>query len=323
MGNLNGFDGNFDRFNTTAKPKKKTEKKVEKRTNSVEQTEQKEIINNKGRNNRHMPKKDIDLSFLKQSTNEIELPSRGLPYPDSSPFSSGKIHVRSWLTPEEKLIDKLDRGNYYSVIKKLVQNVLDEKSDVGELTESDLFFALYWIRGLTYGTTYVVTRTCPECDEEIKININLSNFTIKYLENYTDSIEFKLPSGIEIKMRLPRFNDLIDSTENKHSDVFRMGVKVNPDIYRFALCTDEMTLPNDAHDVLTKENDFPMMLNKIWPALPAKDMVAIRAELAKYDHGYVDPIDIQCPSCGKYIKQGAPLTEEFFRPSGRESADNS
>jgi endogenous inhibitor of DNA gyrase (YacG/DUF329 family) len=267
-----------------------------------------------------MPKTEIDLSFLKQSTNEIELPSKGIPYDKNSPFSSGKIHIRSWLTPEEKLIDKLDKGNYYNVIKKLVQNVLEEKADVGELTEADLFFTLYWIRGLTYGTSYIVTRECPECGEEVKISIDIGDFPITYLENYKTSIEFELPvTKIQLKMRLPRFNDLIDSTENKHSDAFRMGVKVSPDTYRFAVCTDEMTLPNDAKNVLTKETDFPLMLNKIWPALPANDMLAIRTEIAKFDHGYVDPIDVRCPLCGKYFKQGAPLTEEFFRPSGRES----
>ena len=266
---------------------------------------------------------EIDLSFLKQSTTELELPSKGLPYPKGHPLATGKIHIRSWLTPEEKLIDKFDKGNYYSILKKLVQNITDEKFDVGDMTEADFFFVLYRVRFLTYGSTYIITNECPICREEIKFNLDLNQFKIKYLESYKDVLEITLPqSGIVLKMRIPKFNDLIEATENKHSDIYKMGIKVNYDIYKYALCTDEMVLPNEAHNILTKENDFVLMLNKIWPVLPANDMVAIRSELSKYDHGYVDPIEIKCPECGKYFTQGAPFTEEFFRPSGRESLDN-
>ena len=77
-----------------------------------------------------MAKKDLDLSFLKPNAEEFELPSRGLPYNEKNPLSKGKIHIRPWITSEEKILDKFDRGNFFNVIKKLVQNAVAEKIDI-------------------------------------------------------------------------------------------------------------------------------------------------------------------------------------------------
>ena len=50
-----------------------------------------------------MAKKDLDLSFLKPNAEEFELPSRGLSYDDKSALAKGKIHIRPWVTSEEKI----------------------------------------------------------------------------------------------------------------------------------------------------------------------------------------------------------------------------
>ena len=77
-----------------------------------------------------MAKKDLDLSFLKPNAEEFELPSRGLSYDDKSALAKGKIHIRPWITSEEKILYKFDRGNFFNVIKKLVQNAVVEKIDI-------------------------------------------------------------------------------------------------------------------------------------------------------------------------------------------------
>lgn len=274
-----------------------------------------------------MPKKDLDLSFLKQSSEELELPSKGLIYNKSNPLSSGKIHIRPWLTSEEKLIDKFDKGNFYNIVKRLVECVVEENISVEDMSDADLFFTLYWIRILTYGPSYTVETTCPECDERVKIKINIQDYPIKYLEEFKEPLNIDLPSGIKLRMRYPRFGDLIESTESKHSDIYKMGIKVSPDIYRFALCTEEMELPNAEHDILSDENTngnfLKLTLDKIWCRLPAKDILTIRQYLTKFDHGYTENIEVKCPECEKYFNQAPVLAYDFFRPSNRESANNS
>jgi uncharacterized protein (UPF0212 family) len=270
-----------------------------------------------------MPKKNLDLSFLIQGTEEIELPSKGLLYKDGD-FVKGKVHVRPWLTTEEKLIDKFTRGNFYSILKKLVQNVMEEKTSVEEMTVSDFFYVLYIIRAMSYGPIYYTDTECPICEAKIQSKIDLSKYKTKYLEPCAEPFTMTLPkSRIEIKFRLPRVKDLIEATEKTHSEALKFGVNVSPDIFKLARCVEEMVLNNVERDILTQEEDFDTMLYKIWPKLPAIDAAAIREEMSKYDHGYVTNEMTKCPSCENNFEQAPVLSFEFFRPSSTGTSDDS
>lgn len=266
-----------------------------------------------------MPKKNLDLSFLNQGSEEVELPSRGLLYKDNKILNKGKLHVRPWLTAEEKLIDKFNKGNFYNILKRLVQNVLEENISVDELTLGDFFYLLYWIRGLSYGPTYKTETECPHCSSKIRPTIDLSKYEVTFLDDgVTEPMTLTLPrSNIELKFRLTRVKDLIEATEKSLSNTTKLGVNVSPDIYKLARCVEEMVLPNEEKTILTQEEDFGTMLNLIWPKLPAIDVMALREEMAKYDHGYVKSVNVKCPECENFFEQAAVLTFEFFRPSSR------
>jgi len=270
-----------------------------------------------------MPKKELDLSFLIQESEEIELPSKGILYKDND-FSKGRVHIRPWLTSEEKLIDKFNRGNFYSILKRLVQNVIEEKTPVDELTINDFFYILYLVRSMSYGPIYYTEIECPICESKIQSKIDLSKYKIKYLDLCKEPFEMRLPkSGIEVKFRLPRVKDLIEATEKTHSDTMKFGINISPDIYKLARCVEEMVLNNSERDILTQKDDFDTMLYKIWPKLPAIDAAALREEISKYDHGYVINELAKCPKCENYFEQAPILSFEFFRPSNTRTTDDS
>lgn len=266
---------------------------------------------------------DIDLSFLSNTYEPIQLPSKGKPYDKSSPLSKGTVNIRSWVTSEEKLIDKLTTGNFYSIICKLVSSAVQERFDINELTDADLFFLLYNIRSMTYGSTYKIDTTCPECGEKTTVTVDIYNYPITFLDKYDDTFTVELPkTKIKLKMRYPKVKDLIESTETKHSDIFKMGIKINSDIYRYALCTEEMTLPNAEGNVLNEEtmdNFLPFTLKNIWVKLPAGDITAIRKAIKKYEHGYLENADVQCTECQAYFPQAPLLGWSFFRSESGES----
>lgn len=262
-----------------------------------------------------MAKKDLDLSFLNQNYEEIELPSLGKLYKNKE-VKNGKIHIRPWVTTEEKLIDKFNKGNFYSVVKRLVQNTIEEKFNVEELTKGDFFYLLYWVRLLSYGSTYNMDTQCPKCSSDIKVKIDLKDFPVTYLPDIIEPISFTMPqTKIELKMRLPRVKDIIDATEKTHSDYMRIGININEELYLFAKCVEEMILPNEERTVLTDKDDFDTMLHRIWSKLPASDILAFREELKKYNHGYVENSFVKCPECEKFFEQAPVLSFEFFRPS--------
>lgn len=270
-----------------------------------------------------MPKRDIDLSFLKPNSERIELPSRGILY-NNSELKSGFLNIRPWLTNEEKLIDRFNKGNFYSILKRLISNSVTEKINVDELTLGDFFFLIYWIRSISYGHTYNADIVCPECGKSVSVVIDLSKYDVTYLEDCKEPMTLIMPrSGIEIKFRLPRVADLIEASESTLSGSKKFGVTISPDLYKTAKCVEEMVLPNEEKTLLTQKEDFDIMLGKIWPKIPAYDLVVIREVMSKYDHGYITNASTRCPECEATFEQAPLLSFEFFRPSSGESTTNS
>lgn len=267
-------------------------------------------------------KKELDLSFLVQPSDEILLPSRGILYDSGSIFASGKVHIRCWNAPEEKIIDKFNKGNFYSIVRRLVENVMEEKEPIDELTLGDFYYILYWIRNISYGSTYFIDRQCPYCEEDVTIKIDMSQCETKFIPDIKEPVTVTLPkSNIVLKLRLPRVKDLIESTEKKKAnDVISAANKFSPDVYTYIRCTQEMRLPDEDKTVLSGFDDYSIMLHKIWPKITAIDILAIREELSKYDHGYSIPAMVMCPECEKKFEQGLALSFDFFRPRNRRPA---
>ena len=268
-----------------------------------------------------MPKKDLDLSFLRPVYDVFELPSKGALYDKTSSLRNGKLSVRPWTTAEEKLIDKLNSYNFYSIIKKLVNNVVEIPINVDEMTVGDFFFALYWIRQISYGKAYTVETKCPECRNDVKLKVDMNLCEKTFLpDDIKEPISLTLPSShIELKLRLPRVKDIIEATENSQYKEKTLGVKVNSNTFKKVRCIESMILPNEEHDELTSADDFDYMLNVIWPKLPAVDSAAVDAVMDKYDHGYITTIPCKCPNCDKILNISPILSFDFFRPSGEES----
>ena len=268
-----------------------------------------------------MARKEIDLSFMKPVYDTFELPSRGVLYDKTNPLSKGFLSVRPWVTAEEKLIDKLQSYNFYHIMKKLIENTIEEPVNIDEMTIGDFFFTLYWIRQISYGSVYSIRTSCPECRTDVKVNIDVALCEKTYIpEDVIEPFNLTLPiTNIELKLRLPRIKDLIEATENSQYKEKQFGVKINETTFKKVKCIQSMILPNEARDELTSEDDFAYMLNVIWPKLPAADSAAIDAIMNKYDHGYIGTVPCHCPNCDKIIEQAPILSAEFFRPSSEES----
>jgi len=171
----------------------------------------------------------------------------------------------------------------------------------------------------------MIKRTCPSCDSNITVPVDLYDFPIKFLEDESkEPFEVTLPkSGIIIKYRLPRLRDSIEATEKSQFEAKRLGVSISPDSYKMVRCIEEMTLPNKENTILTQKDDFAVMLHKIWPIIQGIDILKFRSEIDKHDHGVVENIEIKCPECESKFEQGPVLTYEFFRPSSGGSELNS
>lgn len=139
----------------------------------------------------------------------IELPSKGLIYPESSPLSKGYVDVK-YLTALEE--DILTNQNYIAqdiVIDKLFESmIVTPGANFKDMIAGDINALYYACRILSYGTEYQFNSVHPVTREPDIATADLSGITNKEIDeslfkNRINEFDFKLPhSKLNIKFKL-------------------------------------------------------------------------------------------------------------------------
>jgi len=144
---------------------------------------------------------------FKLPTETIDLPSKGLLYPEANPLSSGKLEMKYMTAREE---DILTNQNYISkgtVIDKLLQSLIVSKIDYNDLLVGDKNALLVAARILGYGKDYDFTY------KNEKITVDLSTLEPKQLDESIikkgkNEFDFIFPSsGTNITFKLLTHRD--------------------------------------------------------------------------------------------------------------------
>ena len=98
------------------------------------------------------------MSEFKFPTEEVELPSKGLIYPEDSPLSSGKVEIKYMTAKEEDILSNQSYIQKGIVLEKLLRSVVVNKDiNVDDLVVGDKNALLIATRILGYGKDYEVT----------------------------------------------------------------------------------------------------------------------------------------------------------------------
>jgi len=177
------------------------------------------------------------MSEFKFPTEVIELPSKGLVYPESSPLSSGTIELKYMSAKEEDILTNSNFIEKGLVIDKLLQSLIITKIDYDELILGDKNAILFAARILGYGANYDVVIT-DKHSQKVNATIDLSK-----LENKTiDETKFK--KGVnEFDYTLPASKltvtfKLLNSHDDKNIQDELKGLK--------------KAFPQDSFDVTTR-----------------------------------------------------------------------
>ena len=142
------------------------------------------------------------MSELKFPTEEVELPSRGLIYPEDNPLSSGKIEMKYMTAKEEDILTNENLIKNGTVLDKLLQAVIVSEIKFNDLIIGDKNAILIAARILGYGKDYTF-----EYNNE-QVTIDLTELQLKYLdeggiEKGVNLFSFTLPhSGINITYKI-------------------------------------------------------------------------------------------------------------------------
>jgi hypothetical protein len=96
------------------------------------------------------------MSEFKFPTETIELPSKGLLYPEENPLSSGKIEIKYMTAKEEDILSNQTYIQNGTVLEKLLESVIVSKINLKDLVIGDKNAVLIATRILGYGADYTV-----------------------------------------------------------------------------------------------------------------------------------------------------------------------
>ena len=147
------------------------------------------------------------MSELKFPTETIELPSKGLIYPEDNPLSSGTVEMKYMTAKEEDILSNQSYIQNGTVLDKLLKSLIVSKVDYNDIIVGDKNAIMVAARILGYGKDY---------EFEIKgerVSVDLSTlenkpFDEKAITRGQNEFSYTLPnSGTKITYKLLTHKD--------------------------------------------------------------------------------------------------------------------
>lgn len=179
------------------------------------------------------------VSDYKFPTEVIDLPSRGLIYPQDNPLSNGKVEMKYMTAREEDILSTQSYIKDGSVLDRLFQSLIISNGDGQPIKYTDLVIGdkngiMIAARVLGYGKDYSVEVQDPFSDETQKEVIDLTQFENKeydgsnQVELHKNEFRFKLPQS----KRVVTFMSLSESKERLIKHKLEEQTKANRKLKR-------------------------------------------------------------------------------------------
>ena len=240
-------------------------------------------------------------------TETIDLPSKGLLYPEGSPLKSGTIDIKYMTAKEEDILTSTNLIQKGVVIDKLMESLIATKGvKPDDLLIGDLNAVMVAARILAYGKEYPVQLGCSSCDKKFEYTVDLTQLSTVPLQEGHNNGEYEcsLPTGMKVTFRLltrgvekeikaevdalKKFNNSVDSDNSTRLKFLITSVNGNSD-----------------RKVVREFADSMIM----------RDVRALRQEVKRVSPDVdFELTDISCTLCGAPNKVRMPLGASFFWP---------
>ena len=241
----------------------------------------------------------------------VMLPSKGRIYPPDSPLHNlEEIEVRHLTAADEDILTSRALLRSGKAIDTMLSNVLLNKSiNINDFISGDKNAILTFLRITGYGPDYDVEVDCPECNETIKHQFDLTKLTMRFLD--VDPIsagqnrfEFILPSGIRIEFKL------LNSAEDQ---------KISDEQEKLKRTTNSPLEKNVTtkykHQIVSVDNkDDQTFINNFVDTMNLRDSRAFRTYLEEVEPDVDMNQEFKCRMCGHSEEVEIPVTVGFFWP---------
>lgn len=257
--------------------------------------------------------KQPEASKPSAPTDIVELPSRGLFYPESSPLSSGKIEIYQATARHEDILSNSNLLRKGTVLDEFLKALIATPNvSINDLLIGDKNALFIAARKSAYGEIYTTKIKCPECGVESNIDIDLNVVKLKELADINGSkgenrFSYTLPNS-------KRVLTLSFLTHKDEADI-DAEIKALSKMGGGASTPEVTTRLKYSIKAVDGETDRLKVKNFVDNQLSAKDSLAIRRYIREVTPDMDMYFDFTCPSCGHAQKMIIPLGASFFWPN--------
>jgi predicted RNA-binding Zn-ribbon protein involved in translation (DUF1610 family) len=244
-------------------------------------------------------------------TEVIELPSKGMFYPEGHPLASGKIEMKYMTAKEEDILTSQNLIKQGVVIDKLLQALIVDKFNYNDLLVIDKNALFIAARVLGYGKDYDVEVACPACGEKSKHTIDLTSFESKDVDFNTftkgqNAFNFTLPASKKVLTLkfLTHGDEKAIEEELKGLKKMSSLTKVDPEL------TTRLK-----YVIIAVDGNPDAVTSTFVNNMLAADSFALRKYLKEITPDIDTTFNYTCPHCGhENEKIQVPIDVSFFWP---------
>jgi hypothetical protein len=247
-------------------------------------------------------------------TEFVDLPSKGLLYPDNHPLKGrSSLEMKFMTAKEEDILTSRSLIKKGVVIDRLLESLLVDKSvKVDQLLLGDKNALVIAARVSGYGSKYKTSVTCPNCSTVSKHNFELENLKHNFCSNPEDfgatltdigTYVFKVPrTAATVEIR-----PLYGIDENNLAETAEKRKKMN-------LPEEASTSQMKTFILSVNDNRDRNLITSFVDNLPASDARMIRLLYREL----IPSVDMNqtftCSACSFEQEMEVPFTVDFFWP---------
>tara|TARA_Y100001973_G_C5205014_1_gene340843 strand:+ start:1804 stop:2652 length:849 start_codon:yes stop_codon:yes gene_type:complete len=265
--------------------------------------------------------KQTEVAEIKKNdfpTEIIDLPSRGLLYPKSSPLAQGQIEMKYMTAKEEDILASQTLIQKGVVLDKLFQALIigngeGQTINYGEILTGDKDAVMVAARVLGYGKEYAVTIQDPFSEEDQECVIDLTKIENKWI----DESLLQTPNTNEFSFTLPTCKKEVIFKLPTHS----LEKKIEKEIKsRKKLATDrsiDRTLSTRIKHMIVSidgEDDRGKISSFVMNEMLAVDSRALRLQIEKALPGVNLKFNFVSNETGDEQEIPIPINLQFFWP---------
>ncbi|MBC8147565.1 MAG: hypothetical protein H8E98_06220 [Bacteroidetes bacterium] len=246
-------------------------------------------------------------------TEVIDLPSKGLLYPEEHPLRDGKIEIRYMTAKDEDILTTQSLIKKMVVIDKLLESIIVTPINMNDLLIGDKNAIMISTRILGYGAKYNASIICPNCGFKNKKIVDLNALEHKPIDEslYKNGNEFsfELPnakSKLKFKLLTHLDNKLIDREIEK--------TKINLKKSGIEGIDSSLTTRLSSSITLVDGNDDLKYIKEFVDTMLSSDSRALRSYISEVSPDVDMDILFDCDDCGEEDMVRLVPDVEFFWP---------